>query len=103
MSYCVRARVSSRGVVHASTFPVLGNTKDGRCPTLMLVWPIQDDVAAGFQSSEGPQWPTGGEVLLLSTLPCLFPCSDFAHPVTTPYMLTLAQVRRRTHTLVCMG
>ena len=59
----------------------------------MLVWPIQDDVAAGFQSSEGPQWPTGGEVLLLSTLPCLFPCSDFAHPVTTPYMLTLAQVR----------
>jgi len=53
---------------------------------------LQDEVAAGLSSSSGPAWPAGGELLLLQAVPALFPCSDFAHPVTTPFVVTLAQV-----------
>ena len=52
---------------------------------------LQEDVAAGLSSSQGPAWPSGGDLLLLQTIPSLFPCSDFQHPIATPYVLTLAQ------------
>jgi hypothetical protein len=55
----------------------------------------QDDVAAGLNSGCGAAWPSGGDLLLLISLPALFPISDFEHAVTTPYVLTLAQVSSR--------
>ena len=53
---------------------------------------LQQTLAHGLSDPSGPQWPTGGELLLLKATQTLFPCSDLSHPVSTPYMLLLSQL-----------